>query len=59
MAMGNGRSASLAARRAPAQSGHLGGCRGLIDDDQLLGIEIKLTIEPDYAAAKNVRALLL
>ncbi len=59
MTMRNGRSASLAARRSPSQPGHLCGCRGLVDEDQLLGIEIELAIEPGYAAAQDVRALLL
>lgn len=46
MAMGNGRPASLAAWRMAAQAGHLPGCRGLVDEDQPLGVEVELAVEP-------------
>ena len=59
MPVGNGRPASLAARRPPSQPGHLRGCRGFIDEGQSLGIEIELAVEPGYAAAQDIRALLL
>ena len=58
MAMGNGRPASLSAGRSPSQPGHLRGCRGLVNEDKPLGIEIKLAVEPGYAAAQDIGALL-
>ncbi|RVI94668.1 hypothetical protein CN193_29610 [Sinorhizobium meliloti] len=33
--------------------------RGLVDEDQLLGIEIELSVEPGYAAAQDIGTLLL
>lgn len=59
MAMGNGGPASFAARRSPSQPGHLRGCRGLVDEDQLLWIEVELAVEPGYAAAQDIGTLLL
>jgi hypothetical protein len=59
MTVRNGRPASFAAWRTAAQPGHLRGCRGLVDEDQLLGIEIGLAVEPGYAAAQDIGALLL
>jgi hypothetical protein len=59
MAMGNGRPASLSAGGSSTQPGHLRGCRGLVDEDKPLGIEIELAVEPGYAAAQDIGALLL
>jgi len=59
MAVGNGRPASLATWRPAAQPRHLRGCRGLVDEDQPLGIEIELAVEPGYAAAQDIGTLLL
>jgi hypothetical protein len=58
MAVWNGRPASLTTRRSPSQPGHLRGSCGLVDEDQFLRIEIELAVEPGYATAKDVRALL-
>lgn len=41
------------------QSRHLRGCRGLVDEDQFLGIEVGLAVEPGYAAAQDIGTLLL
>lgn len=59
MAVGNGRPASLAARRPTSQPSHLRGRGGLVDEDQLLWIEMKLAVKPGQAAAQDVSALLL
>lgn len=58
MAVRNGCPASFAPQAASAQPRHLCGCRGLIDEDQPLGVEIELAIEPGSAAAQDVGALL-
>lgn len=59
MAVGNSGSASLAAWCPASQPGHLRGRRGLVDEDQLFGIEVELTVEPGYAAAQDIGALML
>jgi hypothetical protein len=59
MAVGDGRPASFAAWRAASPPGHLRGCRGLVNEDQPLGVEIELIVEPGYAAAQDIGALLL
>ena len=59
MAMGNGRPTSLAAWRTAAQAGHLRGCRGFVDEDQPLGVEVKLAVESGHAAAQDIGTLLL
>jgi len=51
--------ASLAARRPAAQAGHLRGSRSLVDEDQPLGIEVELAVEPGDAAAQDIGTLLL
>ena len=58
MAVGNGRPASLAARCSPSQPRYLRGRGSLVDEDQRLGIEVKLAVEPSYAAAQDIGALL-
>ena len=40
------------------QAGHLGRSAGLVDEDQLLGIEIGLGVEPGLAAGDDIRPLL-
>ena len=52
-------SASLPAWRTPPQPIHL--CRhcGFVDEHQLLGIEVRLCVEPGLPASGDVRALLL
>ncbi len=58
MAVGNGRPTALAARCSPSQPGHLRGCRGLVDEDQALGVEVDLAVEPGNAAAPDIGTLL-
>lgn len=58
MAVRNGRPASFAAQAAATQPRHLCGCCGLIDENQPLGVEIELAIEPASAAAQDIGALL-
>lgn len=38
---------------------HLGGGAGLIDEDQALGIEFELPVEPGLATCQNIRPILL
>jgi hypothetical protein len=38
---------------------HVGGGPGLVDEDQPLGMEIELTVEPFLALLQDVRAVLL
>jgi len=38
---------------------HVDGRPGLVDEDQLLGIKIELTLEPFFAAFQDVGAVLL
>lgn len=59
MAVGNGRPASLATWRSPSQPRHLCGRGGLVDEDQSLGFEVELAVEPGYAAAQDIGTLLL
>jgi hypothetical protein len=51
--------APLAARTAPAQAGHLGGRAGLIEEDELCRVELRLEFEPGLAARGYIRARLL
>lgn len=47
-------------RRGPAaQTGHLGGQAGLVDEDEALGIEIGLGLEPVAPSLQDVGTLLL
>ncbi len=59
MAVGNRRPAALAALGSAPQAGHLGRGAGLIDEDELLGAEIGLGVEPGLAAGDHIRPLLL
>ena len=45
--------------RTAIAPGHLGRGAGLIDEDQPLGIEIGLRLEPGLSSTRDVRALLL
>jgi hypothetical protein len=40
-------------------AGHVGGSPGLIDEDQTLGIEIELIVEPALALPQDVGTALL
>ena len=59
MAVGDGGPAALAAPGSAPQAGHLGRGAGLIDEDELLGIKIGLSVEPGLAAGDDIRPLLL
>ena len=59
MAVGDGGPAALAAPGPAPQVGNLGRGAGLIDEDELLGIEIGLSVEPGLAADGDIRPLLL
>jgi len=59
MAVGNRRPAALAALGSAPQAGHLGRGPGFVDEDELLGIELGLGLEPGLATGDDVRPLLL
>ena len=59
MAVGDGGPAALTALGPASQAGHLGRGAGLIDEDELLGIEVGLGVEPGLAAESDIRPLLL
>ena len=58
MAMGYAGAAARASRGPSAQPSHLGRGTGLIDEDELLGIEIGLAVEPRLAAGRDIRPVL-
>jgi hypothetical protein len=58
MTMRDGRTAALAPWGAATRTGHLGGRSGLIDEDQALGIEVRLRVEPSLALRGDVGPLL-
>ena len=49
----------LAFASPSAQPGHVGRRPGLVDEDELLGVEIELSLEPRFPLPQNIRALLL
>ena len=49
----------LAFASPAAQPGHVGRRPGLVDEDELFGIEIELSLEPRFPSPQNIRALLL
>jgi len=53
------RAASLAPLCPAVKPGHLGRSAGLVDEDQGIGVEVKLTSEPSPPSRKHVRPLLL
>jgi hypothetical protein len=55
----HGRSTTLPTFGAATQAGHLGRCTGLIDEDQLLRIEVRLRVEPSLAPRGDVGPFLL
>ncbi len=50
---------ALAARGAGVAAHHVGGCGGLVDEDQTLGIEVGLAFEPGQSRRLHVRPVLL
>ena len=59
VAVRHGGPAARAAAGATAQSRHLCRGAGLVDEDQRVGIEIELAVEPFLPGSKDVLALLL
>ena len=59
MAVRNRGKTTLSFRSPPAEACHLGGGRGLVDEDQPFRIKIELPLEPLLASSLNVAALLL
>lgn len=56
--VGNGSATAFTTSGPPSQARHLGRGACLINEDQLFRGEIDLSVEPELAAGKNVRALL-
>ncbi len=54
VAMRDRSAASLSSFSAAAQPGHLGGRPCLVDEDQMLGIEVRLRVEPGLAPRGDV-----
>lgn len=59
MAMRDRGTATLTFGRSAIHPRHLGGRAALVDEDQTLGIEVGLGIEPGTSATCYVRAVLL
>ena len=59
MTVRDGRSQPFALRRAAVAARPIGGGPGFVDEDQLLRIEIELTLEPGLPPLQNVGPLLL
>jgi len=59
MTVGNADPQTLAAMSATVPARHVGGGPGLVNEDQALGVEIKLPFEPGLALLRDVGATLL
>ncbi len=59
MAVRNGGDAALAAGRASSQARHFGACTRLVDKNQLAGIKIGLTLDPNLPFRGYIGAFLL
>ncbi len=59
MPMRHAGTAPLAERGPTAQPGHFGRGAGLVDEDQVPRIEVRLIVEPGVAAGQDVGPLLL
>jgi hypothetical protein len=59
VAVRHGRAAALPPFGAASEPGHLGGRTGLVDEDQALGVEIRLLVEPRPAPRGDVGPFLL
>jgi len=53
------RSTALPQRRPPAQACHLRGGAALVDEDQVLGVKVRLCVEPGLSPPGHVEPLLL
>jgi hypothetical protein len=49
----------LSLGRSAIAARHVGGSPGLVDEDELFGIEIELAVEPGFAPFQDVGAILL
>ncbi len=58
MSVRHARAQSLAAPAAPMPTRHVGGGPGLVDEDEALGIEVELTVEPGFTALQDVGPVL-
>src|SRR3954466_15242259 len=59
MAVGDARPEPLASQRPSTQPGHVGGCSGLVEEDQPFWIKIKLALKPRLAPLQDIGAVLL
>jgi hypothetical protein len=59
MPVRNRRPAALAPGSAAVEAGHLGGGAAFVDEDEALGIEVRLVVEPGVSPARYVRPVLL
>ena len=59
MAVRHGRLTAFAARRTAIKTRHLRRCPGLVDEDELRGIEAGLPLKPSLTGTLYVRSLLL
>lgn len=59
MAEGNAGAQSLAASTSSMPAGHVGRGPGFVDEDQRVGIEVELSLEPFLATLQDVGAVLL
>ena len=58
MSMWNGGPQATSPRRSAVQPRHLGRGAGLVDEDQPLGIEVRLAVEPRTTPRKDIGTLL-
>jgi hypothetical protein len=59
MAVWDGGTAPLTTLGAAPQARHLGGSTGFVNEDELAGIKLGLSLEPGFARRLHVTALLL
>ncbi len=59
MPVWNGGPAALATPGPPPEPRHLGRSAGLVDEDQLFGVEVELAVEPGLPRFEDVGTLLL
>ena len=59
MAVGQAGAQPFSARAAAPEPGHPGIEPGLVDEDQLLGVDIRLALEPGKVGGVDIFALLL